>query len=355
MSRLFPAVVLLALTACDSQPASNDAHAAQPATAPRTAPAASSEAAGEQVVATVGGLPITLAEVDKAGAADVIKARQDMYNARAAALDGLVREKLVDAEAKARGTTSEELLKAEIDAKIDPVTDQDVADFYAQNQQRMRGTLEQMAPQIKGYLEMQKKQERMMAFVAELEKKTEVNKTLDPPRIDVAAGDSPRFGSADAPVEIIEFSDFQCPYCTRGAATLDEVKEKYGDKVTVVYRHFPLDFHDRADRAAQASECANDQDKFWPYHDQLFANQSALQEADLVRYAKMVELDVKQFEDCMATNKHAQTVQDDLKEGAEAGMSGTPGFFINGRFVGGAQPIQVFSEIIDEELARNQG
>ena len=168
-------------------------------------------------------------------------------------------------------------------------------------------------------------------------------------------GDSPRFGNPEAPVQIVEFSDFQCPYCTRGASTLDEVKEAYGDKVTVVYRHFPLSFHMEAYKAAQASECANDQSKFWEYHDLLFANQRALTEPDLVSYAEQLSLNMGDFTECLNSGKHAATVDEDMAEGAAVGMQGTPGFFINGRFLNGAQPFEAFKEIIDAELARKQG
>ena len=261
-------------------------------------------------------------------------------------------EKLVEAEAKSRGIEPEALLKAEVEDKVPPVTDEDIAKFFAENQNRMRGGLDQMKEQIRGYLDSQGKGKRMFEFVNELKAKSEVVIMLDPPRIDVAADDSPRFGSVEAPIQIIEFSDFQCPYCTRGAATIDEVKAKYGDKVSVVYRHFPLDFHDRANLAAQASECANDQGKFWEFHDKLFENQQAMADSDFESYATQLELNVAEFKECIRSGKHIETVATDLREGSEAGMTGTPGFFINGRFLGGAQPIEAFSEVIDAELAK---
>lgn len=347
-------VLLLVTMACGNQPA-----AAPAAPAPTHAPSASSApvaASSEGIadpVATIGGEPITLAELDKAAAAGLIKARQDMYTARSQALDQIVGDRILEAEAKARGTTKEDLLKAEVEAKAQPVTDADIEAFYQQNQQRMRGgSLDQMREQIRGYLTQQRGQARALEFLGELKAKNAVVINLEPPRIPVQAGDSPRFGSADAPVQIIEFSDFQCPYCSKGADTIKQVKEKYGDKVSVVYRHFPLDFHERANPAAQASECANDQGKFWQFHDQLFLNQRALSDADFEKYSALAEMDLAKFRECMKSGKHAETVATDLKEGAEAGMSGTPGFFINGRFLGGAQPLEAFTEIIDAELAK---
>lgn len=347
--------LLLALMACETPPA---AAPAAPASTPAPAasggaPAAAAQDGVADPVASIGGAPISLAEIDKAAAAGLIKAKNDMYEARRQALEQMIGDRLLEAEAKARGTTKEELLKAEVDGKVPAVTDADIEAFYQQNQQRMRGgSLDQMKDQIRGYLDQQRKQGRAMEFVGELRAKNSVVVNLEPPRIPVQAGDSPRYGSAEAPVQIIEFSDFQCPYCTRGAETMKQVKEKYGDKVSIVYRHFPLDFHDRANAAAQASECANDQGKFWQFHDQLFANQRALTDQDFEKYSAAAEMDLAKFRECLASGKHAETVATDLKEGAEAGMTGTPGFFINGRFLGGAQPIEAFSEIIDAELAK---
>ncbi len=356
-TRLLALSLSLCLVGCDNpQAAAPEATRPAPATAAApaapSAPAAAADPGPSETVAVLNGQPITLADVDKAGASAVIKARNDLYQARKQALDQLIAERLIDAEAKARGVTPEDLAKAEIQDKVTPVTDAEIEAFYNENKARMRGaTLDQVRPQIQGYLEQQRMGERMAAFVDELKAKAQVEVSLDPPRIAVAAGDSPRYGSPDAPVQIIEFSDFQCPYCSRAADTLAQVKEKYGDKVSVVYRHFPLDFHDRANIAAQASQCAADQGKFWEYHDKLFANQRALSDEDLTRYAEEVGLNVGEFNECVKSGKHIETVATDLREGTEAGMSGTPGFFINGRFLGGAQPLEAFSEIIDEELA----
>jgi len=322
----------------------------QPAAGPPVAQAAPAQQGATETVATIGGEPITLAEVDDKAAAALMKARQEMFDARSQTLQALINERLVEAEAKAAGVETDDFLKQKIDDKIEPVLDADIDAFYAQNQARMRGPLDAMRDQIRGYLESQRKQSLMKELIDGLRAKADVKVMLSPPRIQVAAADSPRAGSADAPIQIIEFSDFQCPYCTRGAETLDQVKEKYGDKVSVVFRHFPLSFHTEAHKGAQASECANDQGKFWEYHDKLFANQKSMFDADLKRYAAELSLDQTAFDACLDSGKYKDKVDRDLEEGTAAGMSGTPGFFINGRFINGAQPLEVFVEIIDAEL-----
>jgi protein-disulfide isomerase len=172
-------------------------------------------------------------------------------------------------------------------------------------------------------------------------------------RVDVATDDAPFLGPADAPVTIVEFSDFHCPYCKRVLPSLTEVRSRYGDKVKLVFRDFPLDrLHPQARRAAEAARCAHDQNRFWSYHDLLFANAPQASPEQLKAYAEQVGLDVQTFERCLTGGKHAAGVQRDLDEGVRLGVSGTPAFFVNGRPLSGAQPAERFSRVVDDELRR---
>lgn len=172
----------------------------------------------------------------------------------------------------------------------------------------------------------------------------------EPSRVSVSADDDPSWGPADAPVTIVEFSDFQCPYCARVAPTIKQIKETYGDSVRIVYRDYPLPMHENAQKAAEAAECADDQGTFWEYHDMLFANQGALDAASLKRYAGELELNTAEFDSCLDSGKHADEVRKDMAEGSSYGVSGTPAFFVNGILVSGAQPFSAFQQIIDSEL-----
>jgi protein-disulfide isomerase len=153
---------------------------------------------------------------------------------------------------------------------------------------------------------------------------------------------------------MIEFSDFQCPYCLRANPTVEQVLRTYGDRIHFVYRHYPLPGHPNARPAAEASACAAEQGKFWPYHDRLFANPGKLGDADLKQTAVELGLNAAQFNSCVDTHKFRAQVDADLKAGEEAGVNGTPAFFINGRSVSGAQPFDVFKKVIDEELELNK-
>jgi protein-disulfide isomerase len=171
--------------------------------------------------------------------------------------------------------------------------------------------------------------------------------------VDVSVDDDPGRGPEDAAVTIVEFSDFQCPYCARfQEETLPQILSNYGDQVRFVYRDFPLtSLHANALKAAEASECADDQGKYWEYHDLLFQNQTALDDESLKGYAASLELDTTAFDDCLASGKYTQEVAKDLQDGTEAGVQGTPSFFINGTPIRGAQPYQAFQAAIEAALA----
>ncbi len=172
-------------------------------------------------------------------------------------------------------------------------------------------------------------------------------------RFKVAVEGNPTIGPDTAPVTIIEFSDFQCPFCKRfHDGTLQALLKKYEGKIRFAYRDFPISaIHPFAQGAAEAAECAHAQNKFWEYHDLLFQNQDRLTRDDLIGYARQLNLDAKAFQDCYDTGQYAQEVQADLQVGQTLGITGTPTFFINGRLLVGAQPLSAFSTIIDAELA----
>ncbi len=167
------------------------------------------------------------------------------------------------------------------------------------------------------------------------------------------AGADPAFGPDNAKVKIVEYSDFQCPYCSRVVPTLKQIKETYGDKVQITFKNFPLSFHQYAQKAAEAAECANAQGKFWEMHDMMFSKQNALRIDDLKSYAKQLGLDQAKFDSCLDNGEMKAEVERDFQDGVSSGVQGTPAFFINGEFVSGAQPFDKFKEIIDKKLAES--
>ncbi|HVS02799.1 MAG TPA: thioredoxin domain-containing protein [Thermoanaerobaculia bacterium] len=321
------------------------------------------EAAADGPVAVIQGEPVTRAELELAAAdkleqLDVqrlqfeVRHNQERQQALLDALDSLVEQRLLELEAAARGTTAE-ALSAEIPTP--EVTDADIDAFYIQlQQQRPQGlpAKERIVDQIRGHLTQQKQLEAREAFFAELRGKYAVETYLQTPRVEVVADGHPARGPADAPVTLVEFSDFQCPFCARVVPTLDQIHESYGDKVRIVFRQFPLNIHPQAQKAAEASLCAHDQGKFWEMHDLMFEEQKTLSVPDLKAKAERLGLDTATFAQCLESGKYEEQVAADLKAGAVIGVSGTPAVFINGRFLSGAQPYEAFAEIIDDELAR---
>ncbi len=313
-----------------------------------------------KTIASIDDQPITQGELDAWIKEELFReqtedsAAAELYELRARSLEGLIDRRILEAEAKRRGVTTEDVLRAERDA-LGAITDDQVTAFYEQNKQRMGGsTRDQVADRIRGFLDEQ----RGSQVSAALRKRAKVTLLLEPPRVMVAA-EGPSLGPADAPVTIVEFSDFQCPYCGRAGATMKQIHERYPQQVRLVYRHLPLEsIHPNARPAAEASACADAQGRFWDYHDRLFANQRALTGPDLARYAKELELDTAAFDTCVKERKTQAQVDRDLVAATEAATAagkrglGTPAFFVNGVLLSGAKPADEFYTLIDAELAR---
>jgi protein-disulfide isomerase len=172
-------------------------------------------------------------------------------------------------------------------------------------------------------------------------------------RYTVNTSGSPSRGSEDAKIAVVEFSDFQCPFCSRVTPTLEEVLENFGDDVRIVFKHLPLGMHPKAPAAHAAAEAAHRQGKFWEMHDLIFAKQAEMSPEKYVEYAQQIGLDVERFERDIASEDVKKKVAADASEAARLGVSGTPAFFVNGRYLSGAQPYGSFEALIKEELGKS--
>ncbi len=314
-------------------------------------------------VATIDGKEISLSELETAAAETLgqldlqrqqmeRKMDQERRNVLMAQLDRMIEDELIAMEAEARAMGSDALLAAEVTEKVEPVTDEQIVAFHTDLTQERQGVppLERMRDQISSYLTRTNAEAARTTFLESLREKYAVERFLTEPRTEVATEGHPAFGPADAPVTIVEFSDFECPYCQRVVPTLDQIKKTYGDKVRIVFRQFPLTIHANAQKAAEASLCAHDQDRFWEMHDLLFEEQKQLGVAQLKEKAERLELDTEQFASCLDSGKYEEQVAQDVREGFVAGVSSTPSFFINGKPLTGAQPFRAVAAVIDEEL-----
>lgn len=318
--------------------------------------AAADGSAGAEPVATIGGVAITRADLDALVAPEVAKLEEQAHQIRRQQLDALIAERLMAGEAARQGLSVEALEKAEVLDKTTPVSEADITAFVEANRARLPGDPAALLPQIRQYLSEQRVEMRRAAYLDELRARTKVEVLLKPPpvyRAPVDLAGAPSRGPEDARVTVVEFSDFHCPFCKRVQPTLTALLAKYPKDVRLVYKHMPLDqLHPQARRAAEASWCAQQQGRFWEYHDLLYEGGPDGSEPTLEALAGRAGLDLTKYQQCMASGEAARVVQQHVAEGERFGVTGTPGFFVNGRFVNGAVPLETFVQIVDEELAR---
>ncbi len=314
---------------------------------------------GDEAV-RIGDRVITVREVDDAwrrtNAAGKAQVDQSIYDGRKTAIDRLIAETLVDQAAKSKNMTAEAYVAAEVAKRKTPIAPEDIEKFYNFNKAQMGGkSLAEMGETIRTFLEEQQRGDLYDAFIAELRKGgPPIRMTLDPPRqaVSIAAHDPVR-GNAAAPITLVEFSDYQCPFCGRVMPTLSQLRQTYGDRLRIVWKDFPLEnIHPNAVKASEAAWCAGEQSKYWEYHDRLFANQSTLAIEGLKQHAAAVGLDAAAFGTCLESGRHTAHVREGLAQGRDYGVDSTPTFFINGRRVTGAQPLNVFTAIVEDELSR---
>jgi predicted DsbA family dithiol-disulfide isomerase len=266
-------------------------------------------------------------------------------------LSRLLEEKLLQAEAAQRGITKEQLLESELQGKVKDPTEDDIKSYYEANRQRISQPLLQITTQIYNYLKDQNYNKAKAILVDRLTQTHGLTVSLQPFRMSVNTEGNPFKGNAEAPVTLVEFSDFQCPYCSALFKTLQQIMRQYGAQVRLVYRNFPLiQIHPYAEKAAEAGLCAGDQGQFWQMHDLLFQTQGQLKEDDLKAKAAQLKLDTEAFNSCLSSGRNAEKVKRDMNAGFKLGVGGTPALFINGRFLSGAVPFEEIAKIIDEEL-----
>src|SRR5258706_6946640 len=302
-------------------------------------------------VATVAGQSISEQELLEAlGPRQLMQLRNQEYETKSKALDSLIRLKLVQAEAKKRGISPERLIEQEESKVADPADGEVEAYFWRQSREGAR--FEDSKEQYRATLKRLRLQKARQAYADSLRAKIDVAILLRPPSVEVAYDPARVKGDPKAPITIVEFSDFQCPFCKKSESTLHELLTKYSGRVKLAYLDFPLrDIHPQAQSAAEAARCAGEQGKFWEYHDALYAEQSKLDGAELLTRARALNLDAKSFQSCLNSGKFKSKIEADMEQGRKVGVAGTPGFFVNGVFLSGAVPPADFEKIIDIQLA----
>ena len=267
-------------------------------------------------------------------------------------LSEIVHDRLLELESERTGTTVEAML-ASARKSAPPVSTEEIEGFYQRNRDRIPYGLKDVAAQIHAFLTEQAEQQAVGEFLSVLEERFDAVYRLDPFRLEIDTDGFASQGPDDAPVTIVEFSDFECPFCARVQPALERAKREYAGTLRLVYRHFPLsDIHPNAQKAAEASICAGEQGEFWEMHDLMFGEQATLSVPDLKDKAGRIGLDRVAFDACLDSGRHQQTVRMDIRAAAAAGVSGTPALFVNGRPLSGAVPFETIAATIDDELKR---
>ena len=298
--------------------------------------APSRESDRTRALAAVNGAEIKSADVEDALKPLIFDAQEQMYKLRKGQMDMAINSLLLEQEAQRRKVTARALLEAEVTPKVKPLSREDPRKFYDENKEKITGGYDQVKDQIIQYLREKEEYDAQGAFAARLRKAAAIEVFLtapEPPVYNIAADDQPYKGRADAPVIIVEFTDFECPSCAQTQPIIERLFAEYGDRVKVVVRDFPLEKHKNAFKAAEAAEAAREQGKYWPFVEMLFQNQSSLGVESLKGYATRLGLDREKFDQGLESGRFADKVQRDLQEGMRLGVSGTPAVFVNGRFM----------------------
>jgi len=343
--------VLSALTlACRESAATPEGKTVQ-----QSAPSANPQA----VLATVGDEKVTMGDVQQR-AGDQLEQLETQYQMAKskivrASLDSILQDRTLGAEVKRSGKSMDELIAAEAGSEGLTPSEADVSAWYEANKSHLAGrSLNEVRAQIVERLKTDRRRAAQKKLQDRLSAQQKVSIAYEPYRLQFNNEKAPAMGKSDAPVTLVEFSDFQCPFCQASVPTLKQVAEKYGDKVRIVYRQFPLaSIHPFAPKAAEASLCANEQSKFWQMHDAMFADQKKLAVSDLKQTARQLGLDGKKFDACMDSGRYVEQVQNDQKEGERVGVNGTPAIYVNGVHVeGGSVPFSVLETAIQKELTQ---
>ncbi len=303
------------------------------------------------VLAKLNGQSITEEDIRKVAGSQLAKAELEIYDARKAGLNQIIEDRLLEDESKKQSSSKADLLKKSVTDKVD-VSDKDVEKFFNEKKEQMGGKkLDEVKSNIRGYLYRQKYDDLYSSYIGQLKKKANVEVMIKAPRMEITDTDCPSVGPKDAPVTIVEFTDYQCPFCGRSRDTVNQFQEKYKGKLRYALCDFPLSFHKDSQKAHEAAHCAGDQGKYWDMNKKLFSNQTAINIDALKKYAGELKLNMNKFNECLESGKYAERVQKHQQNGEKVGVTGTPAFFINGRMISGARPFEAFKEVIDDELS----
>lgn len=300
------------------------------------------------VVANVGGVQVTMADLDQQESQRLLSAHYQYYQTQLKALNDLIDKKLLEQKAASEHLTLDQLVDRDIKSQVKDPTEDQMKVYYEGLETEQ--PFEEVRGKILDKIRQMRTDKVRAAYVKALRAQTNVTIELAPPKADVSSQET-KVASADKPaVELVEFADYECPYCQKVAADVKKLAADYSNKVVFVYKDFPLPMHTRAEKAAEATRCAGKQNKFWEFHDEIFRSKE-LDVDQLKAQARALKLNTADFDKCLDSGEEAAAVERDRKEGEKIGISGTPSFFINGHYLSGALDYAALREVVDQQLA----
>jgi protein-disulfide isomerase len=312
------------------------------------------------VLATVDGIPVTSTEIEQALRIPLYDLEVEKYRLTSRRLEQLITERLLERAAAAKDMTVSAYIMAEIKDQIAAITQAEVDARYLQERERLPKDEALAKQQVRAAIAQERAGRALQALIARLTREAKVSFSLrppDPPTFEVPVGDDPALGPAAAVVTIIEFGDFECPACKENLPILKQLLSLYPEQIRLVYRDFPIASHPQSRPAAEAAHCAHEQGQFWAYHDALFARAPDLKSSDYLKLAESLKLNTGEFAACLNSNRPKVAVGKDVMDARRIGLSGTPTFFINGRYMVGLQTLGTLREAVERALlaAQNGG
>jgi protein-disulfide isomerase len=302
----------------------------------------------DQVIAEVSGQKLTLGDLQQQLGGKLLQARYQYYMNQRKALDQLIDDKLIEIEAKQRNLSTDQLLNTLVYKDVKDPTEDQLRVYYEGLESNE--SYESVRDKVLQHIRELRREKARAAFVNQLRSAANVQVLLAPPYVDVNLKDAYTYGGKNSPVTLVEFADFECQYCQKITPELQKLQKEYGDRLTFVYKDFPLPMHRTAQKAAEAARCAGEQGKFWEYHDILFYSKQ-LQVDDLKADARVLKLDGDRFDKCLDEGSESPVVKKSLEEAQKLGLTGTPSFFVNGHFFSGAADYTVLKEMVELQLA----
>jgi protein-disulfide isomerase len=305
------------------------------------------------VVAVVGGHSVTLTELEQKQAAKLLAVRYQYYLAQRQALDQLIEDHLLEDQARREHLTVEQLLERHVAGEVKDPTEEQLQVYYEGVETKEPFAV--VRNNILGHLRQLRTAKARAAYVQSLRDQTSIHVALAPPSGEVDIANAPARGPRDAPVVIVEFADYECPYCQRIHPELKKLQDDFPGKVALIFKDSPLPNHPRAHKAAEAARCAGEQGRFWEFQDLLFDGSRKLEATQLKEAARDLKLDGARFDQCLDSGAQAAGVQKDFAQGQRLGLTGTPSFFINGHFLSGAVKYSTLREVVEQQLAATPG